>query len=105
MAKNCSGFSPLPVPPSSFGRARSNFSRSHLTRPLRPAPLAVAVAVYYDNLKIKIKLRKKLGKLTFISFRVTTLLEVIWLNANFGPRNERKEDRSRLLEMEAVIRW
>ena len=100
MAKNCSGFSPLPDPPSCFGRERLNFSPSHLTSPLRPAPLAVAVAVYYF-LQVDDSWKKCLKKifLTFISFSVTMLLDVEGLAA----RNERREDQRRLLEREAVI--
>lgn len=46
MANSCSGFSPFPDPPSSFGEARLSSSPFDLTVPLRPAPWANAVAVY-----------------------------------------------------------
>jgi len=47
MANSCSGFWPLPDPPSSLGIARLKSNEPELTLPLRPAPEAIASAVYY----------------------------------------------------------
>src|SRR3954449_4980032 len=47
-ANSCSGFEPSPLPPMSFGVARSRSTRPSDVRtwPLRPAPVDSASAVY-----------------------------------------------------------
>jgi hypothetical protein len=49
IANSCSGFCPFPLPPNSFGIESWSFRSLLSTLPLRPAPVAVALAVYYST--------------------------------------------------------